>query len=62
MQAAEVPKYDSIFVNLGVFHNGFAFFSFIGNHIAEPGALCILTDCNIIEQGPLKRHNHEQKL
>ena len=50
----ESPKYSNVFVNLGAFHIGMAFFSAIGKYIAESGGPQLLNQSRILEKGSLK--------
>ena len=53
IQIEEAPTFDNIFVTLGSFHIGMAFFSVIGKHISESGRPHLLTESGIIENRSL---------
>ena len=46
-QAEQSPKYDKVFVGLGVFHIELAAFGIIGKYFAESGGLHILNETYI---------------
>ena len=50
IQVTEKPKYDNLFVNLGV---EMAFFKVMGKFIAESGGPYILNECDVLQKGSI---------
>lgn len=53
IQAAERPRFNKLFIQLGAFHIQLSFFKAVGKFIAESGGPYILTESGVLAEGSL---------
>jgi hypothetical protein len=53
IQAAERPRFNKLFIQLGAFHIQLSFFKAVGKFIAESGGPYIFTESGVLAEGSL---------